>query len=465
MAHQTLCGECSKQVVAEEEDRLTALPEALIGMILSRIPTKEAVRTSVLAKPWRTTWTGITAIHLTDEGLPSEDPRHSQSKRRFIEFANNVITKCNSPLLRSFDMKCSKAYERDSLREWTSSVLMRRELEKFHLGCRIVSGTFGIPGAIFTLQALEELKLQLPCRLLLPAVTTFLNLKTLFLSKVRMVNDDNLPELIFHLPALTDLGFLCCQWRNVEAIVIRAPKLLNFQMSWCRYARDGREVFTVGLVMVNLAECCNMDKFRWAGNLVETFLMPQVSTVSQALLDQVIESNDYYHTGEATANLLTRLRWVDRLEISLDVAQAMLLVGRLETLPSFQNLTSLKVESRFTSGKGTLLHLLWATPFLKFLDLHIQESLMWRPDAFDKLEESELPSCVIRTLERVHFTYRFQTRIWLNFMELFLRNARKLELLQLHAPALPLATKLDCRLRLNHAPKASRKNVAIHVVL
>jgi len=48
------------------EDIISKLPESLITCILSSLPLKDAVRTSVLSKKWLLRWTSITKLELDD---------------------------------------------------------------------------------------------------------------------------------------------------------------------------------------------------------------------------------------------------------------------------------------------------------------------------------------------------------------------------------------------------------------
>ncbi|KAM0017032.1 putative F-box domain-containing protein [Helianthus debilis subsp. tardiflorus] len=44
------------------DDRLSMLPEDILALILSLMPTKYAVQTSILSKRWRYTWTFVTNL-------------------------------------------------------------------------------------------------------------------------------------------------------------------------------------------------------------------------------------------------------------------------------------------------------------------------------------------------------------------------------------------------------------------
>ncbi|KAM3277390.1 hypothetical protein ACQJBY_045334 [Aegilops geniculata] len=53
-----------KTVVADGEDRLSTLPDELIQLVLSFLPSRQAVQTCVLATRWRTLWKSVPAIRL-----------------------------------------------------------------------------------------------------------------------------------------------------------------------------------------------------------------------------------------------------------------------------------------------------------------------------------------------------------------------------------------------------------------
>ncbi|XP_059657003.1 putative FBD-associated F-box protein At3g50710 isoform X2 [Cornus florida] len=73
-----------KVSVEGNEDRISNLPRSLIGYILSFLPTKNAVATSVLSTKWKYRWTSITTLDF-DDGLvvvptnPSKDYKRRKS--------------------------------------------------------------------------------------------------------------------------------------------------------------------------------------------------------------------------------------------------------------------------------------------------------------------------------------------------------------------------------------------------
>ncbi|KAI7742257.1 hypothetical protein M8C21_033990, partial [Ambrosia artemisiifolia] len=69
------------------EDRLSNLPEDTLSHILSLMPTKFAVRTSILSKRWRYTWMLVTNLYF-------DDIHPVYNKKVLSKFVDRVMENC-----------------------------------------------------------------------------------------------------------------------------------------------------------------------------------------------------------------------------------------------------------------------------------------------------------------------------------------------------------------------------------
>ncbi|KAM0049935.1 putative F-box domain-containing protein [Helianthus debilis subsp. tardiflorus] len=85
--------------IKNEEDRLSSLPEEVVSHILSLMPTKFAVRTSILSWRWRYSWMSVTNLDF-DDGHPYHD------LNCFTKFVDRVLELQKSPQVKVFHRMC-----------------------------------------------------------------------------------------------------------------------------------------------------------------------------------------------------------------------------------------------------------------------------------------------------------------------------------------------------------------------
>ncbi|KAM2787054.1 hypothetical protein PS2_007879 [Malus domestica] len=74
-------------------DRISALPNEVLCHILSFLPTKYVVRTTVLSKKWNNIWTSVPNLYFCDDDYPNVNA--------FISFVDHVL---DSPDLSRIDV-------------------------------------------------------------------------------------------------------------------------------------------------------------------------------------------------------------------------------------------------------------------------------------------------------------------------------------------------------------------------
>lgn len=106
----------------KSEDRISKLPESLISCILSFLPTKDAVRTSVLSKTWVYRWTTITKLDINDNLFFSRKKR-SRGKQNFVNFVYRALLLTTAS---SFSLVLVHNQDVNLFNIWISNMLIKR---------------------------------------------------------------------------------------------------------------------------------------------------------------------------------------------------------------------------------------------------------------------------------------------------------------------------------------------------
>ncbi|XP_059669373.1 putative FBD-associated F-box protein At3g50710 [Cornus florida] len=143
-----------------EVDRISNLPRTVIGHILSFLPTKYAVATSVLATKWKYLWTSISSFDFDDELVSNhtqQDNTDPSIKGSFINFVYRVMLQCNVSDIHKYRLKCSQIYDVSHLNAWVCTSLLRNVGELYLI--IPMEGHMELPRDLFTSNSLVALKL------------------------------------------------------------------------------------------------------------------------------------------------------------------------------------------------------------------------------------------------------------------------------------------------------------------
>ncbi|XBI98533.1 hypothetical protein VPH35_018763 [Triticum aestivum] len=113
------------------EDRLSDLPEEVLGIILSYLPTKEAARAAVLGRSWRHSFAAVDAISFL------QDKAHDNNKdRSFTAQSQEKSTPRSSDGAFRVNFGCYTRWDSAMLNRWIYHVL-KRSGKELHLDLRL----------------------------------------------------------------------------------------------------------------------------------------------------------------------------------------------------------------------------------------------------------------------------------------------------------------------------------------
>ncbi|KAF5757133.1 putative F-box domain, leucine-rich repeat domain superfamily, F-box-like domain superfamily [Helianthus annuus] len=135
-------------MIKNDEDRLSSLPEEVVSHILSLMPTKFAVRTSILSWRWRYSWMSVTNLDFDDR-----HPYHDLNC--FTKFVDRVLELQKSPQVKVFRMCFSEMWvKKSNVSKWID-VAVRLNVSELDVQSIVLE----VPVSLFTCRTLTKLKL------------------------------------------------------------------------------------------------------------------------------------------------------------------------------------------------------------------------------------------------------------------------------------------------------------------
>lgn len=222
------------------EDRISKLPEPLIHHVLSFLPIKYAVSTTILSKRWKNLWISMPVFDFLDwrsityaPGTEGGDFKLHQETNRFMDFLDNTLFSNNnaSSTIQRFHLNCdNEHFDASRVREWITA-LIKRKVRELNLMVNCPRSNL-VPVDLFICESLtildfdfgKEQVLEFPQSISLP------KLKVLRLSYV-LFKDKALAQQFFsNCPTLEELVLCRCRRNDLDVLFFSAPRLKFFAL-------------------------------------------------------------------------------------------------------------------------------------------------------------------------------------------------------------------------------------------
>ncbi|XP_059439932.1 F-box/FBD/LRR-repeat protein At2g04230-like isoform X2 [Corylus avellana] len=378
-----------KQKLNEEEDidgnskSLGNLPEEILRHILSFLPTKDAVGTSLVSK--------------------------------------RVLCVRDSSVINRFTLCCDVLHDASRVNTWISAAV-RHNVQMLDIKLDKFKGEFSLPYVLFTCKTLKSLHLCMPCMLKLPTAICFSNLKILTIKNVTF-SDECLTEKLFSdLPALEELQLHGCSWGDLKVVRISVPNLhflsvKDFERPDSRNGK-GCQVRIVG---------ARLEEFHYGGLMFNEYRLFVSFKLKKAKIGTRAK-NTSEQSAHRMHKLLTRLSPVQFLILSSDVVKVLINAEELLTnMPTFNNVKDLELNGTpLDLDCEALLEILQCFPRLENLKILREINLS------SSCEEDErilcpMPPCFLSHLKWIKVNCYNGDEKKLSVIKIFLKKAIALE--------------------------------------
>ncbi|OMO72904.1 hypothetical protein CCACVL1_17534 [Corchorus capsularis] len=459
-----------EQNTADTGQTLTNLPDSILQLILSFLPTKQAVRTSILSKRWRYLWMSVhnlvfdeyePPVHSegdesdeydppahseADESDEYEPPDHSEGDGKrllFMNFVQRVLLLRDSSDMKKFTLSCDVLSDASRVSTWVSAAV-RHNVEDLilHFDNIEVEHSFVLPHGLFSCQTLRKLELHMIYDLKLPSVISLSKLTVLYLKDV-IFPDDHLTQKLFSCcPLLENLTLENCDWQNVTAVSISGPKLERVMIvdrtdpiveaesdDDESNDQDGEVVDPHGGDMTGCQVVIfgtNLHNYNYVGNLRTDFRLYNSSPLVYASLymrSTRIEASFRAH------KLLGELSGVKHIIMQPATFKVLKCAEELlPHLPTFYNLNTLLImDGQIDFACKGLLSMLQNSPQLNHLDIRSVISLSTHDEEQDDWKLEPVPPCLISHLKTIDMWTFLGSEDEMHVVKVLLRTATALE--------------------------------------
>ncbi|KAM5549761.1 F-box/FBD/LRR-repeat protein [Rosa sericea] len=417
-----------------ELDRISSLPNDITEKILSRLPLREAVRTSVLSSKWR-----YKSAMLQDLGFDEYGWRESQNREvddyddqiqtTFVNMVDHVLLLHIGPI-RKFELFADEVATRD-LDRWLAH-LSRNSIKELVL-CLWVE-EYHIPLCVFSCQDL-----------------VLLDLTKYFLM------DSNLTEVWLPKPPSTFKGFRSLKSlqlvgitvaQNVfENLICCSPLLERLILQYC-------SVTTLNIDAPNL-KFLNILGMFWVVNLKSTLNLTDASIGVTIYTDgpnqRWVPDSWFPSSSSNLLKIFDHLPHIRKLAIKFDCLKYLSLGALPEKLPKpceYLNVLSIDICFDDPDAILTALCILRSCPALQELEILMdrREKLTRTPGVVDEQRSSCLDvtyNCTLSQLRLVKITDISGVKAELDFIRFLLLSSPLLERMTITPPQVPKPASVD----------------------
>ncbi|XP_076929530.1 FBD-associated F-box protein At4g10400-like [Bidens hawaiensis] len=378
------------------DDRLSRLPEDTLSHILSLMPKKYAVRTSILSKGWRYSWMLVTNLDFDYTITHSVSGLDSFSK-----FVDRVLN-CKTSRLQLFRLRFSnKVVSKSSVSSWIDKAV---RLNVRELDLQVIP--LDLPLSMLTCKTLTKLRLDLSgSKNDVWECESSVNIPCLKTLDIVVYTNQfvNVFKLIHGCPVLESLSLEVMFSDNRRDYVFHIPTLKRFNLTLVRCNN------AVNKVVLHFP---NLEHLSVGGMLGSWFVVNDLPPSVEVSVSFDCEVSYEYTMFDLWGQFMRGISGVKSLTIQEFLSSS--------PLPVFPNLKRLNLKGFPHSGE-----FIKSCPALEHLCIKKSGRYRWGDSSW--IEPKLAPACMLATLT----TIKFSTRTWntceMECLEYILGNAEVLK--------------------------------------
>lgn len=273
-------GSSSKLQKLAYEDRISNLPDPILTHILSFLPTKSAVGTTILSKRWKSPFISLPNLDFDDtvsiyRGIVGGDSRQRVS---FMNFVDRILMLRGNDLnLERFSLNCVGNYQLTRVDEWIRIVVGHNVKEiNLTLNFREI---YKVVQDVYMCRSIEVFRLKWKILVDVPENVSFFSLKVLEFTGVKFSSYESVEKLLLSCPVLEDLVIENCKWLSGCCLSVCGSALKNFSLD--SYMYPDTEVELKIIIDTPALETLEIREFTSEG----IFIMENLLSITTASID------------------------------------------------------------------------------------------------------------------------------------------------------------------------------------
>ncbi|XP_050271678.1 F-box/LRR-repeat protein At4g14103-like isoform X2 [Quercus robur] len=331
------------------KDIISSLPDCLLTHILSFLPTRASVATSILSNRWRSLWKLVPVLDLDQRLLFTRldtdypGPTRTNSNFSFLDAVSNIWALRNAIPLSKLRLHWTSNCDSFLVDTWVQDTLLRGGLQELDL--YISTGPnppLEMPTTLFFCSTLVSLILTGAILLNPPAsasASTFPSLRILVIGGVQYAKHNSISTLLAACPVLQDLSLIVStsnfsglgECAGKVNVIVLIPTLKTLYVQW---SADDCWLYKL---QINTPA---LEWFRFVGGLGEDVVLENLPNLVEAVIeleDDDLNSVDY---AKRVLDFSRPLLNVQSLKLSIEDAE--IFCNPYEDgIPMFHNLSSL----------------------------------------------------------------------------------------------------------------------------